>query len=208
MLEQAALRHWRSHIRYGMLDARCRRERARKIRRAAAARAPPATSSATSAAQSFRRFGFVQSSIVSRWAEIVGERYAQGLVPRIDQVPDGQEGRRSADPAGRRRACAADPASDADDRRAGQSLLRLCRDQPHRVPAGQAAGTRRPGRSGRSSARCPRSWAKACAKSPIPSCAPCLELLAAQIAASSGPPSLVRTRRRPDTRDQPEQLNR
>ena len=26
--------------------------------------------------QSFRRFGFVQSSIVSRWSEIVGERYA------------------------------------------------------------------------------------------------------------------------------------
>ena len=24
----------------------------------------------------FRRFGFVQSSVVSRWSEIVGERYA------------------------------------------------------------------------------------------------------------------------------------
>ena len=29
----------------------------------------------------FRRFGFVQSSIVSRWREIVGERYASGVGP-------------------------------------------------------------------------------------------------------------------------------
>src|SRR4029079_15630797 len=31
--------------------------------------------------QSFRRFGFVQSSIVSCWAEIVGERYARVSSP-------------------------------------------------------------------------------------------------------------------------------
>jgi hypothetical protein len=31
--------------------------------------------------QSFRRFGFVQHSIVSRWAEIVGERYAKVSCP-------------------------------------------------------------------------------------------------------------------------------
>ncbi|MFL6765214.1 MAG: DUF721 domain-containing protein, partial [Sphingomicrobium sp.] len=31
--------------------------------------------------QSFRRFGFVQSSIVSRWSEIVGERYAKVSSP-------------------------------------------------------------------------------------------------------------------------------
>ena len=31
--------------------------------------------------QSFRRFGFIQSSIVSRWAEIVGERYARVSCP-------------------------------------------------------------------------------------------------------------------------------
>ena len=29
----------------------------------------------------FRRFGFVQSSVVSRWREIVGERYAHASVP-------------------------------------------------------------------------------------------------------------------------------
>jgi hypothetical protein len=31
--------------------------------------------------QSFKRFGFIQSSIVSRWAEIVGERYAKVSSP-------------------------------------------------------------------------------------------------------------------------------
>jgi len=31
--------------------------------------------------QSFRRFGFVQSSIVRRWPEIVGERYAKVSSP-------------------------------------------------------------------------------------------------------------------------------
>ena len=29
----------------------------------------------------FRRFGFVQSSVVSRWREIVGERYAAVSAP-------------------------------------------------------------------------------------------------------------------------------
>ena len=31
--------------------------------------------------QSFRRFGFMQSAIVSRWSEIVGERYAKASSP-------------------------------------------------------------------------------------------------------------------------------
>ena len=122
--------------------------------------------------QSFRRFGFVQSSIVSRWAEIVGERYAQGLLAQIDPVP-----RRPQD----------------------RGVLTLLVDGAHapliqhltpliiervnrffghaainrdRVSPGQAARRRRPGPTGRSFARCPRSWAKACAKSPTPSFAP------------------------------------
>ena len=37
--------------------------------------------------QSFRRFGFVQSSIVSRWAEIVGERYAKASTPESIRFP-------------------------------------------------------------------------------------------------------------------------
>jgi hypothetical protein len=41
--------------------------------------------------QSFRRFGFVQSSIVSRWAEIVGERYAKVSSPESIRFPVGRK---------------------------------------------------------------------------------------------------------------------
>src|SRR5215208_66309 len=40
--------------------------------------------------QSFRRFGFVQSSIVSRWSEIVGERYAKVSSPESIRFPNGR----------------------------------------------------------------------------------------------------------------------
>lgn len=39
---------------------------------------------------SFRRFGFVQSSIISRWPEIVGARYAQVSAPESIRFPKGQ----------------------------------------------------------------------------------------------------------------------
>nr|WP_047169079.1 DciA family protein [Sphingomonas sp. Y57] len=38
----------------------------------------------------FRRFGFVQSSVVSRWAEIVGERYARVSIPESIRFPQGR----------------------------------------------------------------------------------------------------------------------
>ena len=38
----------------------------------------------------FRRFGFVQSSIVSRWSEIVGERYAAVSSPESIRFPAGK----------------------------------------------------------------------------------------------------------------------
>lgn len=38
----------------------------------------------------FRKFGFVQSSIVSRWAEIVGERYAEVSAPESLRFPPGE----------------------------------------------------------------------------------------------------------------------
>ena len=41
--------------------------------------------------QSFRRFGFVQHSIVSRWAEIVGERYARASCPESIKFPAGKK---------------------------------------------------------------------------------------------------------------------
>jgi hypothetical protein len=41
--------------------------------------------------QSFRRFGFVQSAVVSRWAEIVGERYARVSSPESIRFPAGKK---------------------------------------------------------------------------------------------------------------------
>ena len=41
--------------------------------------------------RSFRRFGFVQGSIVSRWAEIVGERYAKASSPESIRFPLGKK---------------------------------------------------------------------------------------------------------------------
>jgi hypothetical protein len=41
--------------------------------------------------QSFRRFGFVQNSIVSRWSEIVGERYAKVSSPESIRFPTGKK---------------------------------------------------------------------------------------------------------------------
>ena len=39
----------------------------------------------------FRRFGFVQSAIVSRWQEIVGERYAGASTPESIRFPIGKK---------------------------------------------------------------------------------------------------------------------
>lgn len=39
----------------------------------------------------FRRFGFVQSSVVSRWPEIVGERYARVTAPESIRFPPGEK---------------------------------------------------------------------------------------------------------------------
>jgi hypothetical protein len=41
--------------------------------------------------QSFKRFGFVQSSIVSRWPEIVGECYAKVSCPESIKFPMGKK---------------------------------------------------------------------------------------------------------------------
>ena len=39
----------------------------------------------------FRRFGFVQGAVVSRWAEIVGERYAKVSSPESIRFPAGKK---------------------------------------------------------------------------------------------------------------------
>ncbi len=42
-------------------------------------------------AAAFKRFGFVQSSVVSRWAEIVGTRYAEVSAPESIRFPAGKK---------------------------------------------------------------------------------------------------------------------
>ena len=42
-------------------------------------------------AAAFKRFGFVQSSVVSRWAEIVGARYAEVSAPESIRFPAGKK---------------------------------------------------------------------------------------------------------------------
>jgi len=39
----------------------------------------------------FRRFGFVQSSVVTRWHEIVGERHARVCMPEAIRFPPGEK---------------------------------------------------------------------------------------------------------------------
>jgi hypothetical protein len=39
----------------------------------------------------FRRFGFVQSSVVTRWAEIVGPRHARVCAPESIRFPPGEK---------------------------------------------------------------------------------------------------------------------
>src|SRR6187455_3532685 len=39
----------------------------------------------------FRRFGFVQSSVVTRWPEIVGEHHARVCMPEAIRFPPGEK---------------------------------------------------------------------------------------------------------------------
>ena len=43
------------------------------------------------AGTTFKRFGFVQGAVVSRWAEIVGERYARVSIPESVRFPHGKK---------------------------------------------------------------------------------------------------------------------
>jgi len=42
-------------------------------------------------ALAFRRFGFIQASVVSRWSEIVGDRYAKVSTPESIRFPAGRK---------------------------------------------------------------------------------------------------------------------
>ena len=138
---------------------------------------------------SFRRFGFIQGSIVSRWSEIVGERYARVSSPESIRFPTG--------------------------RKAGGALTLLVEGAhapliQHLAPIiiervnaffGYAAVNRVVFKQGRPAASAPapkrpdlrpvpKELGEGLREIADPELRACLESLASQIAASSGPPSL------------------
>jgi hypothetical protein len=139
--------------------------------------------------QSFRRFGFVQSSIVSRWAEIVGERYAKVSSPESIRFPTGKK-------AGGVLTLLVEGAHAP----LIQHLTPMIIDRVNRF-FGYAAINRIVFRQGKAPAPAarperpalrpvPKEMGEGLREIADPELRACLESLAAQIAASSGPPSI------------------
>ena len=139
--------------------------------------------------QSFRRFGFVQGSIVSRWAEIVGERYAAVSSPESIRFPAGKK-------AGGVLTLLVDGAHAV----LIQHLTPMIVERVNRF-FGYAAINRIVFRQGKPPARAsaaprpdlrpvPKELGEGLREVADPELRACLESLAAQIAASTGPPSL------------------
>jgi hypothetical protein len=139
--------------------------------------------------QSFRRFGFVQSSIVRRWPEIVGERYAKVSSPESIRFP-----------AGRKSSGVLTLLVEGAHAPLMQHLAPMIIDKVN-LFFGYAAVNRIVFRQGRPPAAAPRPERPQLRPVPKelgeglreiadPELRACLESLAARIAASSGPPSL------------------
>ena len=138
---------------------------------------------------SFRRFGFVQSAIVSRWAEIVGERYAKASSPESIRFPTGKK-------AGGVLTLLVDGAHapliqhltpmivERVNRFFGYAAI-------DRIVFKQGRPAARPARPARPQLRAvPNELGEGLREIADPELRACLESLAARIAASSGPPSL------------------
>jgi len=139
--------------------------------------------------QSFKRFGFVQSSIVSRWPEIVGERYARVSSPESIKFP-----------TGRKSAGALTLLVDGAHAPLIQHLTPMIIERVNRF-FGYAAIDRVVFRQGKktlpgpSPARpqtgaVPRELGEGLREIADPELRACLESLGARIAATSGPPSI------------------
>ena len=139
--------------------------------------------------QSFRRFGFIQSSIVSRWAEIVGERYARVSCPESIKFPAGKK-------AGGALTLMIEGAHapliqhltpmiiERVNRFFGYAAINRIVFKQGRPPAPQPKPERPPLRP------VPKELGEGLREIADPELRHCLESLAAQIAASSGAPSL------------------
>jgi hypothetical protein len=142
--------------------------------------------------QSFRRFGFVQSAIVSRWAEIVGERYAKVSSPESIRFPTGKKG-----------GGALTLLVEGAHAPLIQHLTPLIVERVNRF-FGYAAVNRIIFRQGKPPAEpakpqrphlraIPKELGEGLRQIGDPELRACLESLATQIAASTGPPSLEQT---------------
>jgi hypothetical protein len=139
--------------------------------------------------QSFKRFGFVQHSIVSRWAEIVGERYAKVSCPESIKFP-----------AGKKAGGVLTLLVDGAHAPLIQHLTPMIVERVNRF-FGYAAINRIVFRQGKPPAPArkperpqlrpvPKELGEGLREIADPELRACLESLAAQIAASTGPPSL------------------
>ena len=138
--------------------------------------------------QSFRRFGFVQHSIVSRWGEIVGARYAKVSCPESIKFPAGRK-------AGGVLTLMVDGAHapliqhltpmivERVNRFFGYSAINRIVFRQGKPPAPAAKPERPQLRA------VPKELGEGLREIADPELRQCLESLAAQIAASSGPPS-------------------
>ena len=139
--------------------------------------------------QSFRRFGFVQGSIVSRWPEIVGERYAKVSSPESIRFP-----------AGKKSGGVLTLLVDGAHAPLIQHLTPLIVERVNRF-FGHAAINRLVFRQGKPPAPqarperpqlrpVPKELGEGLREIADPELRACLESLASRIAATSGPPSL------------------
>jgi len=139
--------------------------------------------------QSFRKFGFVQHSIVSRWGEIVGERYSKVSSPESIKFA-----------AGRKAGGVLTLLVDGAHAPLIQHLTPMIVERVNRF-FGYSAINRIVFRQGKPPAPAPKPERPQLRPVPKelgeglreivdPELRQCLESLAAQIAASSGPPSL------------------
>jgi hypothetical protein len=138
----------------------------------------------------FRRFGFIQASVVSRWSEIVGERYAKASSPESIKFP-----------SGRKAGGALTLLVDGAHAPLIQHLTPMIIERVNRF-FGYAAVNRivfRQGKPPATPARperpqlrpVPKELGEGLREIADPELRSCLESLAAQIAASSGPPLLA-----------------
>jgi hypothetical protein len=137
----------------------------------------------------FKRFGFVQSSIVSRWAEIVGPRYAKVSSPESIRFP---AGRRSAGvltllvqgahaPLMQHLAPAIIERVNRFFGYSAVSRIAFRQGSPAPAPEKQKRPELRP---------VPRELGEGLRQIADPELRACLESLAARIAASNGPPEI------------------